>query len=75
LRSARHVNAFTQRARQPQVTVKTSHLRRRTAQALALFAEATRLVMVQLLLQGRGVALNPITTMWERAAGRLREEG
>ncbi|GBF90091.1 sugar phosphate phosphate translocator [Raphidocelis subcapitata] len=33
-------------------------------QALSLCAEAVRLVMVQLLLQGRGVRLNPITTMY-----------
>lgn len=32
-------------------------------QALSLFSEAGRLVLVQLLLQGRGVKLNPITTM------------
>jgi len=32
-------------------------------QAVSLVAEAMRLVMVQLLLQGRGVKLNPITTM------------
>ncbi len=32
-------------------------------QVASLLAEATRLVMVQLLLQGRGVKLNPITTM------------
>jgi hypothetical protein len=32
-------------------------------QAAALVAEASRLVMVQLLVQGRGVRLNPITTM------------
>jgi hypothetical protein len=32
-------------------------------QAASLAAEAGRLVLVQLLLQGRGVRLNPITTM------------
>ncbi|KAI8464549.1 MAG: triose-phosphate transporter family-domain-containing protein [Monoraphidium minutum] len=36
-------------------------------QALALCAEATRLVMVQLLLQGRGIKLNPVTTMYHIA--------
>lgn len=32
-------------------------------QVASLLSEATRLTLVQLLLQSRGVKLNPITTM------------
>ncbi|WIA22729.1 hypothetical protein OEZ86_009689 [Tetradesmus obliquus] len=36
-------------------------------QAVSMLSEATRLTLVQLLLQGRGIKLNPITTLYHVA--------
>lgn len=36
-------------------------------QVCSMFSEATRLTLVQLLLQGRGIKLNPITTLYHVA--------
>lgn len=33
-------------------------------QCISMVSEATRLTLVQILLQGRGIKLNPITTMY-----------